>query len=582
MRVVAALFLFSVASVTGSTATNADTFLDNGVTAHRGNSGEFPENTILAFASGIRLGVDWLELDIFKTKDGKLVVIHDRTTKRVSDKALDVAGSTYDELLTVDVTAEFRRKHNLTLEQCPKQTAPLLEDVLRLMMSQKQTRVSIQPKVDCVGEAVALVKQLKCEAWVGFNDGNLALMAKVKKLAPELPVFWDRGDTNIDQDIAIAKQHAFEALVLNEKAVTKEKIEKIHSAGLEAGAWTVNDEAAMKRLLTLDIDRIYTDYPERLLVIRQRAASEWGTTDWPQWRGPAANGVADGRDLPVHWSTRENIVWSAKLPGWGTSSPVVYRDRVFVTSEVDENDNKSLLTLCFDRTTGRELWRHEFGLGVVQRTHEKSNLAVNTPAVSPDSLYVAFGNADVARYSHDGDLAWVTRYLETFDDPKMAWGYCLSPVVLKHSVLFPWDHHTGPCFLIGLDKQTGKFAWKKKRPIGTAHATPLVVDHRGKRIILVPGKNRLTAFDAKTHEELWQYGEGSGEYNGEIIVSPVYGDSTVFLQLWRQSRIHAIRMNDGGEPPTRLWVSARPSGAVTALLPGSALCLDGQWRLGML
>ena len=134
-------------------------------------------------------------------------------------------------------------------------------------------------------------------------------------------------------------------------------------------------------------------------------------TDWPRWRGPNADGVADGRNLPIRWSQTENIRWSVKLPGWGTSSPVVYGDRVFVTSQVEEGGKKSLLTLCFDRETGKELWRHDFGFGVDQRTHEKSNLAVNTPAVTEDAVYVAFGNADIARYSHDGKLIWVNRYM---------------------------------------------------------------------------------------------------------------------------------------------------------------------------
>ena len=71
--------------------------------------------------------------------------------------------------------------------------------------------------------------------------------------------------------------------------------------------------------------------------------------DWPRWRGPNADGVADGRNLPTQWSQTENIRWSVKLPGWGTSSPVVYGNRVFVTSQLNEDGKKSLLTLCFDR-----------------------------------------------------------------------------------------------------------------------------------------------------------------------------------------------------------------------------------------
>ena len=319
----------------------------------------------------------------------------------------------------------------------------------------------------------------------------------------------------------------------------------------------------------------------------QSSAITSQATDWPRWRGPQADGVADGRNLPIRWSKTQNVRWSVKLPGWGTSSPVTHGNRVYVTSETEEAGKQALLTLCFDREDGKELWRHDFGFGVNQRTHEKSNLATNTPTVTDDALYVAFGNADIARYTHDGKLIWVNRYIPNFGDPKMAWGYALSPLVLDDAVLFPWDHHTGPCFLIGLNKQTGDIAWKKDRPIGTAHATPLLIEHHGQTDILVPGKHKLTAFDARTHAELWQYGEGEGPYNGEIIVSPVYGDGIVFLQLWRQSRIHAIRLTETGTPPKPVWVSERPGPVEPSLLyyrsllyalmdNGVLVCLDGK------
>jgi outer membrane protein assembly factor BamB len=296
------------------------------------------------------------------------------------------------------------------------------------------------------------------------------------------------------------------------------------------------------------------------------AESAKPSTNWPRWRGPDANGVADGQGLPVHWSRNENIAWSAKLPGWGTSSPVVYGDRVFVTSEDEEGGKKSLLTLCFDRTTGQELWQHDFGFGFDQHTHEKSNLAPNTPAVTEDAVYVFFGNAEIARYSHDGDLIWINRMIPRFGDPKTAWGWGVSPVVLKDTIIFPWDHHAGPCYLLGLDKQTGEIAWRLDRPIGTGHSTPLVIENHGQTDVLLPGKNRLTAFDAKTHEQLWVYGEGEGPFNGEIIVSPVYGDGIVFTQLWRQSSIHAIRLRGRGEPPEQLWVSDKPGPQEPSLL----------------
>jgi outer membrane protein assembly factor BamB len=314
--------------------------------------------------------------------------------------------------------------------------------------------------------------------------------------------------------------------------------------------------------------------------------------NWPQWRGPHGAGVADGQRLPVEWDRSRNIVWSAALPGWGTSSPVVFGERVFVTSQSMQksatgDDAKTLWTLCFDRATGRELWRHEFGFGFDQHVHEKSNLAANTPAVTADAVYVSFGNAEFASYTHDGQLNWVRRLVPEFGDPKTAWGWGISPLLLPDAIVFPWDHHAGPCYLLGLDRATGEIAWRIDRPIGTGHATPLLVDHHGQTDILLPGKNRLTAFDAATRRQRWVYGEGEGPYNGEIIVSPVHADGVVYTQLWRQSPIHAIRLRGGDQPPERLWISEKPGpqepsllayrGLLYALLDNGVLaCLDGQ------
>jgi outer membrane protein assembly factor BamB len=141
--------------------------------------------------------------------------------------------------------------------------------------------------------------------------------------------------------------------------------------------------------------------------------------------------------------------------------------------------------------------------------------------------------------------------------------------------------------LVGLEKRTGEISWKQERPIGTAHATPLVVEHHGQKDILVPGQHRLTAFDARTHAELWQYGKGEGPFNGEIIVSPVYGDGMVFLQLWRESKIHAIRLTGNGKAPEPVWVSAKPGPVEPSLLyyqklvyalmdNGVLVCLDSR------
>lgn len=200
-----------------------NTFLVNGVTAHRGNSFGFPENTLPAFQSGMDLGADWIELDIFLTADGKLVITHDRDTMRVSGKSRIIPETNYDELKRLDVAADFRNRQQLTLADCPAETMPLLEDVLRLVIQQRKTRVSIQPKVNCVPQAIEIIHQLHAESWVGFNDGNLDLMSEVKRLAPQLPVFWDRpGMTDLQEDLRIARDRGFETIVLHFSGVTPE------------------------------------------------------------------------------------------------------------------------------------------------------------------------------------------------------------------------------------------------------------------------------------------------------------------------------------------------------------------------
>jgi glycerophosphoryl diester phosphodiesterase len=246
-------------------------FKHNGVTAHRGNSSEYPENTIAAFRSALSLGVDWIELDIHKTADDQIVVIHDAETGRVGDTNLQVCRGTFKELKSVDVAHRFRTYNNLLLADCPPASIPLLADVIRLVMGQNETRISIQPKADCVKEAIMIVNKLEAVKWIGFNDGSLRKMKQVKKHAESIPVFWDRpADTDVNKDLLIAQRETFEAIVINHNGMTRAKVEKIHQARLQVGAWTVNDAHRMESLLAVGVDRIYTDYPALLLQLRQK------------------------------------------------------------------------------------------------------------------------------------------------------------------------------------------------------------------------------------------------------------------------------------------------------------------------
>jgi len=242
-----------------------NSFLNNGVTAHRGNSGEFPENTLAAIRSAAALGADWIEIDVLATRDGVLVASHDTTTGRAGDRDLEIARSTYAELLAVDAAAGFRRVRGLPPGACAAAQIPTLVELLAFIRTQGRTRLSLQPKGDVLDAVFALIDDLGAAPLVGFNDGSLEFMRRVKARNPATPVFWDRHDyadeAALDRDIATAVAHGFEALVLRRDTVTAGRAARIRAAGLEAGAWTVNDADEMRRLRDLGIGRLYTDYP---------------------------------------------------------------------------------------------------------------------------------------------------------------------------------------------------------------------------------------------------------------------------------------------------------------------------------
>ncbi len=255
------------AALRGERATAS--FLNNGITAHRGDSGTYPENTLAAIDAAIALGADWVEVDVFKAADGHLVVTHDATTERFGDKTLDVATSTLAELQAIDVATGFRNDKQLDDTLCPPATMPTLKQVVQRIQLQQRTRLSIQPKMNIVDDAIALVRTLRAESWVGFNDGDLKKMARVKELAPAIPVFWDRfKESPLTEDMVTARKHGFESLVPHVGALNPAIVAQMKDAGFAVGAWTVNDTKTMQWLLDMGVDRIYTDYPDRLRSLK--------------------------------------------------------------------------------------------------------------------------------------------------------------------------------------------------------------------------------------------------------------------------------------------------------------------------
>ena len=215
--------------------------------------------------------------------------------------------------------------------------------------------------------------------------------------------------------------------------------------------------------------------------------------NWPRFRGPDANGVAkDDPRLPMTWSKTENVKWVADLPGWGWACPVVWGDRVFLSTVVNDEEKtapkKGLylgrgvrtpakgvhhwMVYCFDLKTGRELWKHEAHTGkpTIPR-HPKASYASETPTTDGKRLYVLFGDVGLYCYDFEGRQLWF-REIEpkkTFFD----YGAAASPVVHDGQVVMLYDNQEDS-YIASFNAETGKQLWRTEREETSTWATPFV------------------------------------------------------------------------------------------------------------
>jgi len=246
-------------------------FLNNGVTAHRGNSEIAPENTVIAFRKAIDIGVDWIELDIRRSRDGAIVVIHDADVSRTTNGNGLVSELTLPQLKQLDAGYNFAMGFGRIFPYRGMGVKiPTLDEVFDLIGMQSQTRISIQPKVKgIVADAIKLADEKNIRHLIGFNDGNLDILSEAIEIDPNIPIFWDTDAT--DENIKIAVEYGIETIVMNRSQVKRAKIANIHNAGMEAGVWIVNALEEMLSFLQMGIDRMYTDRPVVLIELLNRS-----------------------------------------------------------------------------------------------------------------------------------------------------------------------------------------------------------------------------------------------------------------------------------------------------------------------
>lgn len=318
---------------------------------------------------------------------------------------------------------------------------------------------------------------------------------------------------------------------------------------------------------------------------------------WPQWRGPTGDSIAPGKGLPVHWSATENVTWKVPLPGWGNSTPAIWRDAIFVTTQDDDR----LALLKLNAKTGKIDWQREVGRGTPRRSgpvgnnrfHEENNMASPSPVTDGKHVWVHFGTGVLACYDFAGERVWSLNMTERYGPYTIWWGHANSPVLFRDlliSICIQDPKGGGQSYVVAHDKLTGQERWLVKRDTGAtsepadAYTTPLLYNHDGRTELIVFGGNVLDAYDPATGKRLWHCAPFRGN---RVISGPTIAHDTVFAIQGMRGPLFAIRAGgsgdvtathvrwkyEGGTPdaPTPLVANGL---VFLATNTGVALCLD--------
>jgi outer membrane protein assembly factor BamB len=282
--------------------------------------------------------------------------------------------------------------------------------------------------------------------------------------------------------------------------------------------------------------------------------------DWARWRGPNDDGMARG-DAPMLWSDNKNIAWRAAIPGRGHSSPVIWGDRIFLTtaiptaSQADARPREGrgtggaaahvehkFVVLCLDRHTGKTVWERTARVATPHEGYHfrYGSFASNTPVIDGKHLYVSFGSRGVYCYTLDGRLVWE----KPFPPMRMRLGYGEgAPVVVDGDTLYLKFDQEQDSYMVALDKRNGKELWRVQRDELSTWSPPLVVTHNGRKQVVVGGR-RARSYDPATGKLIW---ECAGLGTNSIPAPVIFGGIVYIMTGHREPNLLAIRLGRQGD-----------------------------------
>ena len=268
---------------------------------------------------------------------------------------------------------------------------------------------------------------------------------------------------------------------------------------------------------------------------------------WTQWRGPLMTGVAPQGNPPVEWAEDKNVVWKIEIPGRGKSSPVVWDDRVMVTTAIPTDASAGsgaepvheFHVLAVRRADGSTIWDQTARVEQPHAgTRAEGTFASASVVTDGENVVAFFGSRGLYCYDMEGSPKWE----KDFGDMNVRndFGEGATPALYGNTLIVTWDHQ-GPSFVVALDKNTGEELWRKDRDEIDSWATPLVVEHDGVSQVITAGTNRVRSYNLTNGELLW---EGDG-LTMNPIPSPVSADGVVYLTSgYRGNALRAVRLAD--------------------------------------
>jgi len=285
-----------------------------------------------------------------------------------------------------------------------------------------------------------------------------------------------------------------------------------------------------------------------------------GAANWPAWRGPLGTGICEEKNLPVQWSTTNNVKWHVPLAERGNSTPIIWGDRIFMTQPAG---NRRTL-LCFDRADGKLLWETSVTTAEKEPTHSTNPYSSASPVTDGERVIVSYASDGLFCYNFAGKELWRRTDLGR---QIHIWGNGSSPVIYQDLCFLNF----GPgetTYLLAVDKKTGKTLWKQDESTGYEHprdggqgeqgktfigswTTPVLMEVEGGNQLLMSWPKRLVAYDPKSGQEVWTC---SG-LNPLVYTSPIYGEGIVVAMGGFNGMAMAMRAGGSGEvtESRRLW-----------------------------